>query len=351
MLISVLMMVSATFIAVFAANYGVLQQRVSANSTRALHAFEAAEAGLEFGISYLNQNSAAILAGPVNGYIQPYSSTSTQNVALPNGSKFTISYSNPVQNNYNLILVSSVGTNKDGTATRTVSQEVEFGSLLYISPKNTLTEINNVTMSNSAVLKNFFGNITIKSGGNTTLTGSATTVLSTGTSSTASSMGSDIQQNITSLANTSSSDFVSSYFGITPLAAKSKANYYFSNLGDYSSVLNGITGAIIWIDQTSGTAFIHNSIQVGTTSSPVILFVNGNLSMYGSVTVTGLVVLLGTSTSTLSQGANVNGSILSFGSLSLTGSNQVNYNNSVISTLQNSLNTYYAKVPGTWKDF
>jgi Tfp pilus assembly protein PilX len=351
LILAVILMVSATIITLYAASYGLKGQAISANTARSLSAFEAAEAGLEYGINYLNQNSALILASPSAGHIQPYTSVKTTNVVLANQSKFSIVYSNPIANNYTLILITSTGLNDDGTATKTVSQLVQHGSLLFITPPNPLINIANVQLRSGAIVQNTQSNITIQSGGSTTLTSSAKTVLSTGTSSNASFIGSDIQQNLAPLAATSSTNLVASYFGLTPSAAKTKANYVFSNLGNYNTALNGLTGTTIWIDQTSGYANIYSNTQVGTVAAPVLLFMNGNLVLQNQAMVVGMIVLLGNSTSVIADQAQVIGSIISINNVILTDNSFVNFNNNVLNALQNVTNTYYAKVPGSWKDF
>src|SRR3990167_6095672 len=103
----------STLIILFAANYGRLNDKSVTNINRHYQAFEAAQAGMEFGINYLDENNAAILASPAGGYILPYSNSSTNNVVLANNSRYTITYSNPVANNYTLIKVTSVGTSDD----------------------------------------------------------------------------------------------------------------------------------------------------------------------------------------------------------------------------------------------
>lgn len=351
LIITTILLVSMSLITLFAAGYSLSQQKISSNLNRNVQAFEAAEAGLEYGINYLNQNSATILANPSNGYIASYSDSNTTNVSLPNGSKFSITYTNPVQNNYTLIRIQSTGTSDDSTATKTVSQRVKFGSLLYVIPTLPLTTKRNVTLSSSAQVFNTQGNYTIQSGLLTLLLNSSQTLLSTGVSSTSLSRGSDIQQIVSSISSMSNSDFFAKYFGLSQTAAQAKANYTFSNLSSYDTSVNGLQGATIWIDQSSGTANIAGSTQVGTTTSPVLLFINGPLSLSGSAVINGLVVILSTSGSTIANTAQIRGGIISFGDVSLTNNTILTYDNALLVKLQKVTNQYYAKVPGTWRDF
>jgi Tfp pilus assembly protein PilX len=145
-LITLILLSVSTLIVLFAANYGVMQQKVSTNAYRYYQAYEAAEAGLEFAIPYLQQNKATILAGPVGGYIPAYSDSSTANVTLGNNSRYTIVYSNPIANNYDLIKITVTGTSDDGTSSQVISQLVQFDSFLSSTPSSPLTAKGAVTL-------------------------------------------------------------------------------------------------------------------------------------------------------------------------------------------------------------
>lgn len=349
LLITTIVMVCITLLVLFAANYGTFQQKMSANSNRNQQAYEAAEAGLEYGINYLKQNSATILASPVSGFIQAYSNISTNNVALANGAHYTITYTNPTANVYTIIKVSSTGTSDDNTASRTMSQLVAFGSILAKSPTNPLTVKGNISLGGSSNITNTENNNTIKSGGTVTISGSSETHTASG-GSNSSNLNSDVQQNVSSIANQSTTDYFASYFGVSAATVKSNANYTYSNLGDYSSVLNGKTGSLIWIDQSSGTANIGSSTTIGTALSPVILVINGNLKISSSTQIYGLVFVVGTATVDIVGSTTLTGGLVTTSDLSITGSSAITYSSTVLSTTQN-LMSYYAKIPGSWKDF
>lgn len=351
LLVATILLVSITLVVLFAGNYSIAQQKISSNTARNLQAFEAAEAGLEYGINYLKQNSATVLATKVSGFVQPYSDSNTTNVTLANGSKYSITYSNPIANNYNLITVTSVGTNDDGTATRTISQRVRFGSILYKTPTSPAIAKGQVTISGSSNITNTTGSNTITSGSTASLSGSSSTLAQGGVTSTSGHINSDIQQNNSTLASQSSADMFASYFGASMATVKSNANYVFTNLSNYSSSLNGITGATIWIDQTSGDARLSGTSVIGSPTAPVLIIVNGNMDMSGSTTIYGIVIVLGTTTTDITGSTNITGGILSTDALRLAGTSNLNYSTSVVNTIQQTLGTYYAKVPGTWRDY
>lgn len=354
-LVMTLIIMSVTgLIILFAANFGRLEDKSISNINRGQQAYSAAQAGLEYGINYLDSNQTAILANPVGGYIPAYSDSNTSNVSLANGSKYTITYSNPIANNYTLIKISSTGISDDSTATRTISQLVKFGSLLLNTPTVPLTSKGEIELSGNSQIVNTYSNNTVKSGQGVDIHGSASTILSSGTSSTSGNIKSDIQQNVGSISSMSNSDFFTSYFGQTSSAISGSFNNYYSNNSNtnYSSTLAGKSGTSIWIDQTAGTATINGNTTIGTSTNPVLMVVNGNVKFTGNVTIYGYIFVLGNTETDLTGNVTIVGGMGTTSDINATGSIQVVYSPSVLSNLQNNGSMrYYAKVPGSWKDF
>lgn len=354
LVLTLILMTISTLIIIYAANFGALQNKSVANSGANQQAFEAARAGMEFGINYLNVNRSTILASPSAGYIQNYTSANTTNVALANGSTFSITYTNPTANNYDLIRISSTGTNSDGTSTKTVSQLVQYGSILLNSPTVPLTAKGAVSLGGNSEIINTYSNNTVVSGGSVSLSGSSQTTLNSGTSSTPGNIIGDVAANNTTLSGTSNSDLFASYFGNQIDNVKSSAQYYYSNSSNanYGGTLNGKTGSLIWIDQTGGTATINGNATIGSAANPVILVINGNVRFSGNVTIFGYIYVLGTSTTDLTGNVTVVGSVTASDTLNATGSIQVIYSPTTLDNLQdNASMRYYAKVPGSWRDF
>ncbi|MHB1948173.1 MAG: pilus assembly PilX family protein [Gammaproteobacteria bacterium] len=355
LIVTIMLLVTTTLIIIFAANQGIILQKISSNQNQKEQAFEAAEAGLAYAINYLQQNSATILAGPVNGYIPAFSNNLTTNVTLANNSKYSFTYTNPIQNNYNLITITSTGTSSDGSSTRVVSEQVQFGSMINNPGTIALTGKGTVSMTGDSTVTNTTTNQTILSGSTVSLGGDSQTITSGGVSSTAGNIKSDITQSSATLSSESNSDFFSSYFGTSSSAIQSKVAHYYSNASNtnYSATLSGMTGTSIWIDQTGGTATINGSTTIGSAAQPVLLIVNGPLSLSGGVTIYGFVYVIGTTgIDTITGNTQIFGGLVTTDTLSMAGNINVTYNSSVLSALKN-LNTisYYAPVSGSWKDF
>ena len=354
LIMTLVLMILSTLIIIFAANYGNLQSKAITNIQRHQQAYEAAQAGLEYGINYLQQNSATILASPVSGYILPYTNNSITNVTMANNSKFSITYTNPTANNYDLIKITSVGTSDDGTSTKTVSQLVEFGSLLLSAPTIPMTIKGDVSLSGDVEIINTYNNYTIKSGGMITLDKKAITVLSSGTSSKKKKLNGDVTENDAALAASSSSDIFVSYFGLPESIVKGSTGTYLTNNSDtnYSAQLDGLQGVAIWIDQTAGTATITGNTTIGSSTNPVVLIIKGTPSISGSTIIYGFVYVDNPLLLNISGDVLVVGAIVATGGIDIVGNSHVMYSPLVLQNIQNQNSMkYFAKVPGSWKDF
>lgn len=353
LIITIIALFTITLIVLFAGNFGVMQQKTTTNLYNSNQAYEAAEAGLEFAIPYLQKNQSTILANKSGGYLSPpYSDSSTTNVTLANGSQYSIVYSNPTANNYNLIKITVTGTSAGGAATRTISQLVQYGGNLNTVPTSTLVSQGTVNLSGNTSIVNKETNSTIVSGTGVTLSGASATTTSTG-GSNKDNMGGDITQNNSALNTTTPSDLFANYFGVSSTVFKNNVTNYYSNSSDtnYSSTFNGMTGNIIWIDQTGGNAVINGNVTIGSPTNPVILIVNGNLYLSGTPTIYGLIYEMGGATQTDVLGnVALNGGLITSGTLNVSGSTTITYSSSILNVLKDS-NGYFAKVPGSWKDF
>ncbi len=349
-----LLLISMLFI-LFATQYGLLQQKISADFYRNQQAFQAAQAGLEAALPYFQSNYSAIVAGRSGGYLTAYVNSSTHNVALANGSKYTFVYTNPTANNYQLIQVTSTGTNADGSSTRTLKQQIQAYKSGMPTPTVSLTTQGSVSLANTASINNTQTNANISSGSSISISPSADTTTSSGVSSTSTSLGNDVTQNSTALSSLSADNFFQNTFGVTQSALKSNATLSYTFLIDqsYNILLNGVTGAIIWVDQLGGTAFITSTTVVGSSAQPVILIVNGNLTLGGSAVINGFIFVLNpTATILIQQNAIINGAIASTGSLSFQNASALNYNSSILGAVPAvNINNDYAKVPASWRDF
>lgn len=344
LVVTVMLLVAAALMVIYSAQHGVMQQRSSANQLASARAFEAAEAGLEFAIVYLRSNASTITASPVSGFINyGASNSSLTNVTLGDNSRFSVVYTNPTANNYQLLRITSTGLNPDGTSTRAVTQLVKYKPILVTTPTNPSTVLGSVSLQGSATVTNNEGAQTIKAGSTISYQGSASSTSTTG-SSDKNTVGPDISANDATLSGMSSATFFQTFFGTTAANIKnSVTNYYVS--GSVPS-LDGVTNSSIWIE---GDYSQTGNTDIGTATGPVLLIVNGNLSLGGNVTIYGFVFVNGTMSSQ-SGTPDIIGGFATAGNLSLKGNPDISYNSSVLNFATQQTGNY-AKVPGSWRDF
>lgn len=339
-----ILLFSMTLIVLFAANYSIFQQKIAANVTRGTQAFEAAQAGLEYGIVYLTQNFTTIEASATSGLINYSLSKAT----LSNNSSYTVSFTNPTANNYTIFLIQSTGLSDDGTATRTVQQYV---SEIPPFPTNSLISSGSVLLSGAASsFTNTVTNSNIQSGSTVTLSSGAKTYTSSGLTSSVGSLGSDIQQNASSIHGISESSFFTSVFGISKTAQQAKMATVYNNTmanGNYSLLLSGTTNSSVWINQTNGsTVTINGGVTVGSATAPLLLIVEGaNVVITNGVTFNGYVYA---SNTFMLSGSILNGGFSTAQTATIFNNATVNYKTFPGINIGNPV---FARVPGSWRDF
>ena len=355
LIITMFLMSVITLVIIYAGYNSVARQQLVSNSLVKKQAFAAADAGLNYGIAYLTSNYATITATPSSGMIN-YTATNLTNISLNNGSKYTISYSNPIINDYSIIQVNATGVAADNATSVTMQQQIKLGSLLMGNVNSPLITQGDITLSGSALIQNTENNNTIISGGSVNISGSAKTVIASGTSSNSGSIKTDITTNDAVLANMNQTGLFAKFFGSTSTAIQSQVQNYYSNSGsnyNYSSTLSGKKNTTIWIDQPNGTATINGNTTIGTASQPVLLIVNGNVNFSGNITIYGYVFVFGTNTiDSITGSVDIHGAITTAGDLRVSGNTTLTYDSGVLNNLRNLPSMrYYAKVPGSWRDF
>lgn len=342
---AVIIMLGITITALFTSRSMSVEQRSQNDNYRAHQAFEAAEAGLEFGIAYLLNNKTAIVVDAnSDGFIDTYTSSQTSNVAFNNNTTFNITYSSPVVNSLNRIKVQSVGTSDNGTSSRTVVQLLQVYPYVPITAPAPLIVRGNVDLSGNVTITNTAPGTTIWSGGTTGLSGAAIT--DTGTASTG------IVESDTGLSSMSGTQFFEAFFGTTKALAEQHADIKYTNGSDtnYSGLLDGVTNQSIWINQTGGSsAQLSGNATIGSAEQPVVLVVNGPLLANGVTTIYGMVYVVGDWNNTGGGTLNIIGSAVVEGSMNGAGTPNVTYDTSVLTNL-NQVGAF-TKIPGTWRDF
>ncbi len=350
-LFSVLILAILSVITTVSSKVSISEQRVSANEARTNQAFNAADAGIDAGLSHLqNYADAIIVDGDSDGFIDSYTHADITNVVLSNNSRYTITYSNPTAGDFNVVEITATSFNDDSTSTRVLKQKVMLDITIVSSPVSTLTARGIVDISGNLEISNTESDITIWSGGSAELSGSAKTVISNDSSSSDSSgNGRDVYDTDSHLSSVSESDFFKLFFTSSPEQIQRSANIQLAGTGtdNYSSQLDGKGGVSIWVDQSAGTAKLNANVVIGSPTKPVILFVDGDMHMNGGVKIYGLVYVTGELTTT--GNSDIYGAMISQNSVTGSGTPNIHFDSAVLNNLD-SVGTY-TKVPGSWRDF
>ena len=349
-LVLLMVMTSMTLYATSTSKTEVL---VSTNETLESQAFESAEAGLEYARSYINANSLAMLVDSDNdGFIDAVNDPNITSGTLETGHGYVFSLSNPIANNFDMILITSTGTTSDTSTARTVRQLYSLQTALNDSgPAAGLISYGGINLGGNVLINNPSTQYSIWAGGNVGFTGSAGSNNGSGDVSDRNGLGNDVDANDTQLSNLTGDEFFEVFFTGDKAEIRNMATSYYSNTGNtnYSSALDGKTGQIIWIDQ-DGEAQINSNVTIGSPTEPVILIVNGDFVLNGNATVYGMVYVTQDWNNTGGGTLNVEGAVVVEGNVSGNGTPNVVYNTTIITNLASSYGSF-ASIPGSWRDF
>jgi Tfp pilus assembly protein PilX len=351
---AIVLLVAMTSIAMYGTKTAKNEVIASANETRTSHAFESAEAGLEYARAYINANTLSALTDADNdGYIDPIADASLTSGTLENSDLYAFTFTNPTPNDFNTILISSTGTSSDGSTTRTVSQLYSIQTALAgTGPQAGFIARNDVTLGGSVSIANPDTPYSIWSGGTVGLSGAASTGNGDGDSSNQHSKGNDIVDEDSNLASLSDAQFFDLFFTGSPDEIRNMATSYYSNTTDtnYNSDLSGKAGEIIWIDQTSGEARLNSNITIGSPTEPVILVINGDLHINGNTTIYGVVYVMNDWNNSGGGTLDITGAAIVEGNFSGTGTPNITYDAGIVGDVADNFGSY-AAVPGSWRDF
>lgn len=322
-------------------------------------AFEAAEAGIEYGLVHLKENRSAILVdddengGSGDGYIDAYATALTQNVDNGNGTNYSIVYSNPTANDFDITLLTVTGTSDGGNVTKIINQQAIRIPYLQILPPAGLISHDDISLGGNVTVTNTTTGTTIWSGGRVQLSGSASTDGGNGVSSDRRTTDSDIVQNDRQLSSLTGDEFFQAMLGTDKATAEANADIIlnYSSSQNLSSVLDpdSNNGKAIWVNQTGGTARFSGNATIGTQDEPVVLIINGDFKANGTTDIWGVVYITQDWHNTGGGTLTIHGAVIVEGAFSGTGTPNVIYD---ALTLQNTREiAEFARIPGSWRDF
>ena len=405
LLVVVVLFFILALVTAYAGRNLIFEQRTSINNQRATQAFEMAEAGLDFAVGLLS-------GGRVNEQCQPTSSTTEvtfrQRHFTNVDGTFTLS---PAQANLRptcmmlsggpscscpgagaptlvepiglapsiqlrfapvaqpgLVRVTSRGCSSIGTqcydastkgqadAVAEVSVLLGLNSALATPPTAAITARGSVNLSDAAVTVSNADvptqGLTIDAGGAVLNANNARISSVPGTPGSASIRASD-----PSLSSLTAERMFVSLFGMDRAVYRTQpavVRVTCSGSCD-SAIANAVSanpGRIIWVQ---GPAVIDSTlVPLGSVTDPVMLVVEGNLTVSADLELFGVLYLLDPSGSiawnNTAGSPRIHGAVVAEGNLTITGTPRISYEPGVLRTI-NMTQGSLVRVPGSWRDF
>lgn len=351
LMVALMVLISLTLLTFMAAKVSVTEHKISANEYRSKQAFEAAQAGIEYGIRALQNNTTTIIVdADGNNVIDPYTPNAEQGTTgtLSNNSAYSVAmaFNTAFNTSPKRITLTSTGTADDGTGTRMVTQLVLATPVLLNPPPAPVISRQNINITGNTTVTNPTGNVSVMSGAITSSGGSASI---TATGPVPTGCTADGRCNEQPDLQITGDAFFQKFFGISKTQYQQAATTV-TSLADLSTQY--AAGArVFWFE---GDLQANGGIY-GTGNAPIILVVRGNIRINGGgTTFNGLIY--GTGVYESGGGSStVNGAVVveddvTTNNSQLAGTATFTYNQALLTTLQNS-NLSFAKVTGGWRDF
>lgn len=400
LLVSMVLMVAATLLVLYVSNTVVGEQKMSANEVRSKQAFEGAQAGIELAIERANagNNFEAASETALNAAWAPENANSSYRVIFCDASVFPAAQTCPdaagditrvclapqadpgpdeVAGTADDVPATTAwavgcGWSDDSAARKRIIAMVAKGTPLPGTITNPLTAKGAVFFKGNSTVVNYFNNLTVWTGNNLDNTGNtgktvirkpsrpagqltstqvdtqvgdgnqvcnqAADLICTTSSGV---MGPDVIQSDQNLANLTEDQFFENFLALPPADYKNTMAEKVVAGAEAGSITEG--GKVYWVD---GDATIGQNI--GTLAKPVILVVDGDLTLSGDLVIFGVVFVRGDLRT--NGKPKVRGAVVASGEVDSNGTMNIIYDPDAISNIVKVTGTY-ATVPGTWRDF
>lgn len=391
--ISIILLILITLISLYLARSVLMEQKIVNNDFRARQAFENAEAGLATAMQAVAKKTYWDDEGNILGVFDANGDdiNDAMDTSYDSGS-VTVTVTALIINDVDAYRFNAIGESDDGTASKSITANMQALDPLPFAPDNPLSTRGNLDINGSATVTNTEGHSTIWSGGdvdigsnNATSTyianpadagypscmdtpGSCATVQT----SNKETIGLDILEHDSDLARLTPAEMFQNFFGTSPehyretrpdiiVSPATPAEAKECAANTYTSCVEGATSKVIWYDVPAGDTLQINGGTVGCETSvtggnvcpeadeaPSILIIDGDVEFKGGAHFYGIVFIMGSATA--SGNATFHGAVVSGGSLNSTsGSLDIHYNSRLLNDLSEL--AQQAVAAGSWKDF
>ncbi|PKI14282.1 pilus assembly PilX family protein [Colwellia sp. 12G3] len=388
--LSIIFLLLTTFVTLYSTKAILLEQKIVNNQTRSALAFEAAEFGLSTAVQYISDGidrdddtnidpifaPAAAVAPAVLGVGTTNTSLVGTVVGKQQSVTVTITDITTAPDTFFAFRIVSQGFSDDSSATRTITQVIRVVDALPNVPDNPLTARGTVDIAGSATVINPEGTSSIWSGGDVELGANNSvstevadpsdanyplcmdTPMKCNTVSTSNkvTVGLDIIEHDSNLANLTAEKMFENFFGMTPAAYKASTVTMDLAGGSDFGAAHLATNEVIWYDGDAdingGTVGCTVAVTGGNicdvaNEDPSIVIIDGNADMKGGPHFYGIVFVMGNVT--LSGNSTVHGAMIVAGESNTTGSLNIWYNSRLLSNTRD--NGGFSAASGAWKDF
>ncbi|WP_371186428.1 PilX N-terminal domain-containing pilus assembly protein [Thalassotalea maritima] len=387
--ISIILLVLITIVSLYLARTVLQEQKLVASDTRAKQAFEAAEAGLAIAQQYFMKGIANNTA---DGKYEIFASGAGVGDDSFRGSlgenRFSVTIEEMEIDSMLALRITSTGTSSDGTASRTLVNEVKALNPIPNVPDNPLNSKGAFVIGGSATVSNSEGHSSIWSGGDIDVgsNNSTKTLIADPNdpaypgcmdiphscalieSSNREMAGLDIIEHDSDLANLTTEEMFMNFFGMSPSSYKETmatrivdtANPSESR-GDCGNTWAGCVdmalNEVIWIEGDVSETGASVGCAVSLTGShvcsdadelPSIVIVNGDVDFSGTPHFYGVLFVMGDMIG--AGNLTIHGAMMVAGNVSTgTGSLDAVYNSQLLEKVQQI--GPRAGVAGAWRDF
>ncbi len=342
LLMVIILTFSSTMLVLYTAKVGIDEQKIAASEYRLVLSGDSSEAGLQYAVSVLqDSNSAKVLLNDSNddGWLAD-ESTNTISKTLNNGDQsFLVTLTNPTINDFSIIEAESIGCS-DGCSpcsnacpSRNVTKElVGIQPTLINPPPSPMVSLGDVKIKGSVDFSGNEGSPSIKAGGDVTTPGKT--------------KPGEVAAQDADYKDLTEDEFFQLFFGLTKTQIKSQATIVScTSTSDCNTKLGdpALAGEVVWVD---GDAHVSKDTVLGSADEPMLLIVDGNLQVSGSVEIFGVSYSTG-DIKYSGQGNNL-GAGVAEGTLSATGNTNFSYSPEIVKKLQS--NAVASRIAGSWID-